>query len=171
MSLTSYRAAPPRVGCWWCGIAVCCAACLGIAWRADAGIGLSRPRGCGAGASTPKHCAGAPTGSLRGVGWEGLAATDFPVPCGTVSWALAVFTSEFGMGSGVDPPPWPPDRLSQPRATFSWARAPCFAARGQVLALGCVLMWGLLWQRWVAAVHGGPVVWIAPGDRLVVGGG
>ena len=32
------------------------------------------------------------------------AATDFPAPCGAVSWALGVFTAEFGMGSGVDLP-------------------------------------------------------------------
>ena len=79
------------------------------------------------------HHAGTPTEPLRGqadaralpgVGWEGLAATDFPVPWGTVSWALAVFTSEFGMGSGVDPPPWPPDRLSQPRVMRLHQRVP-----------------------------------------------
>ena len=35
------------------------------------------------------------------VGLEDLAATDFPAPCGAVSWALGVFTAEFGMGSGV----------------------------------------------------------------------
>ena len=63
MSLTSYRAAPPRVGgCVWC--------------------------------------------------LEDLAATDFPAPCGAVSWALGVFTSEFGMGSGGGSPPWPPGRPS-----------------------------------------------------------
>ena len=54
------------------------------------------------------------------VGWEDLAATDFPAPWGAVSWALVVFTSEFGMGSGVVPPPWPPGRLSQPRASLVW---------------------------------------------------
>ena len=39
---------------------------------------------------------------------EDLAATDFPAPWGAVSWALGVFTSEFGMGSGGGSPPWPP---------------------------------------------------------------
>ena len=43
-------------------------------------------------------------------GLEDLAATDFPAPWGAVSWALVVFTFEFGMGSGVVPPPWPPGR-------------------------------------------------------------
>ena len=62
MSLTSYRAAPPRVGIvfvWWL---------------------------------------------------EDLAATDFPAPWGAVSWALGFFTFEFGMGSCVGTPPWPPGR-------------------------------------------------------------
>ena len=47
------------------------------------------------------------------VALDDLAATDFPAPWGAVSWALVVFTFEFGMGSGVVPPPWPPGRLSQ----------------------------------------------------------
>jgi len=44
MSLTSYRAAPPRAGCWWCAllrrvvacVVVCVCVCCGVAWRADA---------------------------------------------------------------------------------------------------------------------------------------
>ena len=56
-------------------------------------------------------------------GSEDLAATDFPAPCGAVSWALVVFTSEFGMGSGVVPPPWPPGRLSRPPTRVLCARA------------------------------------------------
>jgi len=115
------------------------------------------------------HHAGTPTKPLREVGWEGLAATDFPVPWGTVSWALAVFTSEFGMGSGVCPPPWPPDRLSQPRATASLARP------AQCVGMGAFRVMLALWRvrfwhssacvgadaelRWMAAVHGGPFVW------------
>ena len=46
-------------------------------------------------------------------GLEDLAATDFPASWDAVSWALEVFTSEFGMGSGVVTPPWPPGRPSQ----------------------------------------------------------
>src|SRR3954471_11505594 len=67
MSLTSYRAAPPRVG----------------------------------------------LGSFFGVcfgGLEDLAAADFSAAWAAVSWALEVFTVEFGMGSGVVPPPKPPGR-------------------------------------------------------------
>ena len=41
---------------------------------------------------------------IRFVRFADLAATDFPVPWGTVSWALGVFTAEFGMGSGVGAP-------------------------------------------------------------------
>ena len=104
-------------------------------------------------------------GWLRWVGWEGLAATDFPAPWGAVSWALAVFTSEFGMGSGVDPPPWPPDRLSQPRALCghrvrgsgsgagaSASMAPCVrAVRGPRMGGGSVAV-----DRWMITAHGGP---------------
>ena len=85
------------------------------------------------------------------------------------------------MGSGVDPPPWPPDRLSQPRAMRLHRRIvgygfvgafPRFVARGQVLVrvrrLVCACCGGrCCWQRWVAAVHGGPVAWLVLGGRLV----
>ena len=44
-------------------------------------------------------------------GWirrGGPAATDSPAPWGAVPWALGRFTAEFGMGSGVASPRWPP---------------------------------------------------------------
>ena len=44
---------------------------------------------------------------------EDLAATDFSAAWAAVSWAREVFTVEFGMGSGVVPPPWPPGRPNQ----------------------------------------------------------
>src|SRR4051794_25333544 len=67
MSLTSYRAAPPRVGLGSFLVFVL-------------------------------------------VGLEDLAAADFSAAWAAVSWALEVFTVEFGMGSGVVPPPKPPGR-------------------------------------------------------------
>ena len=38
-------------------------------------------------------------------GLEELAATYFPASWDAVSWALGLFTAEFGMGSGVLSPP------------------------------------------------------------------
>jgi hypothetical protein len=76
MSLTSYRAAPPRVGS-----AVQPAVMGWAGWGGSCGLsGL--------------WCAGLP----------GLAATSSSAPCGAVPLALGVFTAEFGMGSGVLPP-------------------------------------------------------------------
>ena len=89
MSLTSYRAAPPRVG----------------------------------------------VGVVGWIGLEDLAATDFPASWDAVSWALEVFTSEFGMGSGVVAPPWPPGRPSQSLACWAW----CSTVWG-VLVFGYVRM-------------------------------
>ncbi len=120
MSLTSYRAAPPRVvhatassSCWRvtfdvaCRRVVCGVACV-VSWL----LGRRRVRcrlcACRRSARRCRVCA---------EGSEDLAATDFPAPWGAVSWALVVFTSEFGMGSGAAPPPWPPGRLS-PRNVF-----------------------------------------------------
>jgi hypothetical protein len=81
MSLTSYRAAPPRVGVVVvCGV-FCWCVCLG--GRGD------------------------------------LAATDFPASWDAVSWALGVFTAEFGMGSGAGSPPWPPGHRAHPRRSPS----------------------------------------------------
>ena len=53
------------------------------------------------GCSTPRGCILCVLLS----GLEDLAATYSPVPCGTVPWALGVFTAEFGMGSGAGSPP------------------------------------------------------------------
>ena len=119
MSLTSYRAAPPRV----------CGRCVFRLSSVVCGMALLRPACCAPPVARRRAwrvgvCA------AFGAGSGHLAATDFPAPCGAVSWALAVFTSEFGMGSGGVPPPWPPGVLSLParHATTGWP-----AALGQVL--------------------------------------
>src|SRR4051794_41399709 len=73
MSLTSYRAAPPRVG----------------------GGGNGRPRGCGL------LVAGGDAGEWGWL--VDLAATYSPTSWDAVPWALRGFTAEFGMGSGGAP--------------------------------------------------------------------
>src|SRR3954471_22779316 len=111
MSLTSYRAAPPRVG----------------------------------------------LGSFFGVcfgGLEDLAAADFSAAWAAVSWALEVFTVEFGMGSGVVPPPKPPGRPNHGSV----------AASGSASGQECVVCgrcsklvsgaWGPLGPDWMSAVQG-----------------
>ena len=126
MSLTSYRAAPPRVGGPW------------AVGRGPAGlVGRRRRRRCGA------------PGSRRRRRWRrrrlarpgGPAAAYSPASWDAVPWALGRFTAEFGMGSGVSSPRWPPghragpappharDRVSGARARAR-ARCPRAAAGG-----------------------------------------
>jgi hypothetical protein len=78
MSLTSYRAAPPRAGGGT------------IERRASPAARPSRVVVCG--------------GTRPG----GPAATDSPAAWAAVPWALGRFTAEFGTGSGVAAPRWPP---------------------------------------------------------------
>ena len=79
MSLTSYRAAPPRVEV--------------VAGRAGAA-------GCGGATALRSRVA-----TWLGLGgWlVDLAATYSPTSCDAVPWALRGFTAEFGMGSGGAP--------------------------------------------------------------------
>ena len=59
-----------------------------------------------------------------------LAAADFPAPWGAVSWALASFTSEFGMGSGgVTPLSHQVSRRSRARAGLARVGAGLLAGR------------------------------------------
>ena len=80
MSLTSYRAAPPRVGVWWCG----CGRWV-VMWCGGDNCRL-----------TTADCA-------LMLGLADLAAADCPAAWAAVSWALEGFTAEFGMGSGGAP--------------------------------------------------------------------
>ena len=91
---------------------------------------------------------------VRVFGSQDLAATDFPAPWGAVSWALVVFTFEFGMGSGVVPPPWPPGRLSQPRAPRCDAVGRGRFWRG-VCACAVACVRSRVAAAWMAAVRGG----------------
>ena len=149
MSLTSYRAAPPRAGCWYGGLSRAALSHGAPRCRSAMSFGAMAP--CAA--SVAFAVGGVCLARVRrvGVGWEGLAATDFPAPWGAVSWALVVFTSEFGMGSGVVPPPWPPGRLSQPRAALRLGRR--VGVRVWCVRRRCVCVGG---DRWMTAVHGGP---------------
>ncbi len=189
MSLTSYRAAPPRV-VHVTASSSCRRTIFGVAcWRTACDVRLCgslvvvparrlrcRLRGlrCWAGAVFGAVCArwrGVRRHRVRAEGSEDLAATDFPAPWGAVSWALVVFTSEFGMGSGAAPPPWPPGRLSPRNAAHRLRRRPllpggsgsgagasssmppgCAPRRGGAAALCRLRSRG---ATWMAAVHGG----------------
>jgi hypothetical protein len=61
----------------------------------------------------------------------GPAATDSPAAWAAVPWALGRFTAEFGMGSGVPSPRWPPGhRAGSAGSGASRARAgACMRAR------------------------------------------
>ncbi len=69
---------------------------------------------------------------------SGLAATYSPAPFGAVPSALGVFTSEFGMGSGGGPPPWPPGRSGARVLGFALARVFGFALSRVALRLGAM---------------------------------
>ena len=156
-------------GCWrgGCAWARCCVASPGVASRGHADEAVAWARWCFA---------------PRGVGWDGLAATDFPASWDAVSWALAVFTSEFGMGSGVGPPPWPPGRLSQPHAMLAHWRAhamlPHWRPRDVFVVARGVRVWCVcgvvVCAAWGHGAVGGCCAWRAcPGrcpGRLVRGG-
>src|SRR3954453_1350831 len=91
------------------------------------------------------------------VGLEDLAAADFSAAWAAVSWALEVFTVEFGMGSGVVPPPWPPGRPNH----GSVARRQPAGGRGVLTAAAdagavCVFLTSDGWHLasgWMSAVE------------------
>ncbi|GAN76919.1 hypothetical protein Asru_0190_01 [Acidisphaera rubrifaciens HS-AP3] len=72
-------------------------------------------------------------------GLDDLAATYSPVRCRTVPLALGFFTAEFGMGSGVGTPPWPPGRPARPRVALGLDDGIWFCAEADEGAQGLLL--------------------------------
>ena len=101
-------------------------------------------------------------GDCSSFGLEDLAATDFPAAWAAVSWALEVFTVEFGMGSGVVPPPWPPGRPNH-GSVAGFSCQPSETTAGLGWSGGCVFLtsgdWGLVvaiasdGKCWMSAVE------------------
>ena len=110
MSLTSYRAAPPRGGRFG-----------GCERRSAAGRAWARKRVVGGGRG-PARAAG--SGAPRAL-CPGLATTRSPTLRRAVPWARCGFTAEFGMGSGGARTLWSPSRDKQARGP----RAPATAGR------------------------------------------
>jgi hypothetical protein len=98
MSLTSYRAAPPRVRPARCGWR----AQLPSVWRVASCFRDGRPP------PPPWPLSGLPGRP------SDPAATRSPAPWGAVPWARRGFTAEFGTGSGGAPALWPPGRAGVP---------------------------------------------------------
>lgn len=153
MSLTSYRAAPPRgIGCQMSDDG-----CQRSSERSSGmtceGFGVQDP---GARHQASGRRAALSRGSLCPSSWfltsdlccEDRAATYSPASCDAVPSARRGFTVEFGMGSGGAPSPWPPGRRSRGQKTEDrrgrrWRAEVCFSFLSSVFCrLACVGGWG-----------------------------
>jgi hypothetical protein len=116
MSLTSYRAAPPRDGYWLSVAFARWSFATGLVPVVDPRVGHQRSEGYIGTVCLDWRLSGSLMryGCSVLEGLEDLAATYSPVSWDTVPWALGIFTAEFGMGSGAGSPRRPPGRPAFP---------------------------------------------------------